>query len=270
MKLSVSNIGWAKSDDDIVLSYLMENGYSGIEIAPTVIIQDNPYDNVELMMEYYNYIKNKYGLDISSMQSIWYGQTGNIFVEEDRKKLSDYTKKAIDFAEAIKCKNLVFGCPKNRIIPDGHNEDEVVAFFKEIGDYAYEHNTVVALEANPKIYNTNFINTTSEAISFVKKVDSKGLLVNLDMGTVIENNEDLDDIEQIISLINHIHISEPYLIKIQERDIHKRLANILDQLKYSKYISIEMKNTENLEDIKESIIYVRKLFKNENQNEKKY
>ena len=43
-------------------------------------------------------------------------------------------------------------------------------FFNILGDYAKLKNTVIALEANPDIYGTNFINTTKEAFSFVKKL----------------------------------------------------------------------------------------------------
>ena len=39
---------------------------------------------------------------------------------------------------------------------------------------------MLAMEANPPIYNTNYINTDSEAFALVKKIDSKGFLVNLD------------------------------------------------------------------------------------------
>lgn len=54
-----------------------------------------------------------------SMQSIWYGRTEKLFgTEEERNLLLDYTKSAVDFAAAIGCKNLVFGCPKNRCIPE--------------------------------------------------------------------------------------------------------------------------------------------------------
>ena len=65
------------------------------------------------------------------------------------------------------------------------------------------------MEANPPIYNTNYINTTTEALALVKKIGSKGFLVNLDLGTMIENKEALNVIAEDINLINHVHISRP-------------------------------------------------------------
>ena len=212
------------------------------------------------------------------MQSIWYGKQEKLFgSENERTILLSYTKKAIDFAEAVGCGNLVFGCPKNRVIPDemiewsgvkkstegsenhtemrispegseDHTDKEMfadkimntaVSFFREIGDYAYRHHTVVALEANPKIYNTNFINTTKEAADLVEIVDSRGFLLNLDTGTMIENEDTVDVIRDKGKLINHVHFSEPYLKALVKRDLHQELAKFLKCIDYKGWISIE-------------------------------
>lgn len=260
MKLSISNIAWNETINEEVLSYIKDKGYSAIEIAPTVYIKENPYDNVDEMIKIKEDLKNKYNLEICSMQSIWYGKTGNIFNEKDAQELIEYTKKAIDFASKIKCNNLVFGCPKNRNMKEDNKKEDIIYFFKELGDYADAKNTVLSMEPNPTIYNTNFINTTKEAFEFVKSVNSNGLKVNVDLGTIIENNEDIDIVINNLSLVNHIHISEPYLEKIKERNIHKDLSNKLKNNNYDKYISIEMKQQENIEDIKYVIDYIYNIF----------
>ena len=263
IKLSVSNIGWDKTKDDEILSFLSEKGFNAIEIAPTILIEKNPYDNIEEAQKIVKKIKNKYGLSISSMQSIWYGKNGNIFNKEEATLLLEYTKKAIDFASSIKCQNLVFGCPKNRIKPDNVSEDNIIYFFKELGEYALSKNTILAIEPNPTIYGTNFINYTKDAFEFVKKVNSKGLKVNIDFGTIIANEENLEQILYNIELVNHIHISEPNLEKIKIRDQHKKLFSILIQNNYNNYVSIEMKKTENVEDLKDVINYIYSIFSKE-------
>lgn len=260
MKLSISNIGWYEKDNQEVLNYLQKKGYSGLEIAPTVLIPENPYDNILKIQEIAKEYKEKYNLEISSMQSIWFGQTGNIFNREEAEYLLKYTKKAIDFASSINCKNLVFGCPKNRVIPEDKTYTDIVWFFKELGDYAYQNNTTLAMEPNPTIYNTNFINYTNEAFDLVKLVASKGFKVNVDFGTIIENNDDINIIVDNLDLVNHIHISEPYLEKIIKRDEHRIFANKLKEKGYDKYISIEMKKADSIEDVKEVIDYIYDLF----------
>ena len=199
-------------------------------------------------------------MEISSLQSIWYGKQGNIFNENEAENFIEYTKKAIDFASEIACKNLVFGCPKNRIMPKDKKEEDILYFFKELGDYAQKKGTILAIEPNPIIYGTNFINYTEQAFSLVKKVNSKGIKVNIDFGTIIENKESLNSIFKNIDLVNHIHISEPNLDIIKKRKEHIELAKHLERLNYKGYISIEMKNTNNIDDVKEAIRYVNKVF----------
>lgn len=261
MKISISNIAWNEKDNQKVLEYISKKGFKGIEIAPTMIISENPYDHIDRMKEIANTIREKYNLEISSMQSIWYGQTGNIFNENDVNGLIDYTKKAIDFASAINCRNLVFGCPKNRNIPNNKKSEDVIDFFKILGDYAYEKNTFLSLEPNPAIYNTNFINYTNQAFEFVKKVNSKGFKVNIDFGTIIENHENVEEIAQSIGYINHIHISEPNLEKIKKREEHEVLKDILKKQNYDRYVSIEMKKVEDINELKDVINYIFGVFK---------
>lgn len=262
MKLSISNIAWEEKDDELMYHFLKEKCFDGIEIAPTRIWSEKPYEQVEQAKSYTKSLQAEYGLRISSMQSIWYGRTENIFESNtSRERLLEYTKQAIIFAEQIGCKNLVFGCPKNRNKKDGEPESTVYDFFKTLGEYAYQHNTVVALEANPTIYNTNFINTTQEAIDFVKVIDSKGLLINYDLGTSIYNGEEVDLIAKNMHLMNHIHISEPYLEKIKKRELHKELAKVLRETNYQNFVSIEMKKQDNMQDILSYVEYLAEVFK---------
>ena len=173
MKLSISNIGWDEQNKSEIYEFLQEKQFDAIEIAPTILIKENPYDNIEIAKEITDKLSKKYNLKISSMQSIWFGKTENIFDEKGAEELANYTKKAIDFAVAIKCNNLVFGCPKNRIMPEDKSVEDSISFFREIGEYANLKNTIVALEANPTIYGTNFINRTEEAFELAKKINSE-------------------------------------------------------------------------------------------------
>lgn len=260
MKLSVSNIAWSKDDDEMMYAFLKKSNFSGLEIAPTRIFETEPYENLNDAIFFKNNLLEKYSLEISSMQSICFGRNEAIFGQEsERNSIKEYLKLSIDFANAINCENLVFGCPKNRII--GENQEEIAtSFFSELALYAFEKNTNLAMEANPEIYGTNFLNTTQQAIDFVKKTNQKGLKINLDLGTIIHNNEDLDVIFNNIDLINHIHISEPYLETIQEKPIHNELAKILKSTNYKHYVSIEMKNLNDVKNLKEVINYTKSVF----------
>ena len=74
MKLSVSNIAWSSENDASMYNALKDIGFNGLEIAPTRIFVDAPYDNITAAAEWSRNIYKNYGLSISSMQSIWYGR----------------------------------------------------------------------------------------------------------------------------------------------------------------------------------------------------
>ena len=262
MKLSISNIAWDDAHDEIIYEYLFKAGFTGIEIAPTRFCTIDPYYHLEQSISKAKYLIEKYGFSISSMQSIWFGRKEKIFgTQEDRDFLLKYTEKAIDYAEAIGCRNLVFGCPRNRYMDNPNKLDIAVDFFYKIGEYAKNHEVVVALEPNPVIYNTNFINTTEEALQFIRLINSKGLLVNMDLGTVIWNNENIVDIIKDINLLHHIHISEPNLVQIQTRSMHKQLKILLENNKYDKFISIEMAKLDDIDTLKNVIDYVSEVMR---------
>lgn len=252
MNLSISNIAWGAEHDEEMYQFLMEAGYNGLEIAPTRIFPEAPYDHISEAKDWAQELKETYGLVVPSMQSIWYGHQEKIFgTKEERRVLIDYTKKAVDFAEAIGCRNLVFGNPRNRDTEDvAGNYPTAIEFFKEIGDYASEHNAVIAIEANPVIYNTHFLNTTEQAVEMAYKSGSEGVKVNIDLGTIIYNEESIDYLKQIPEFINHVHISEPGLVLIEKRELHNKLFEILYRIGYERFVSIEMGNKGDLDAVK--------------------
>ncbi len=260
MNLSISNIGWPEELDFDVYGLMRKYGFSGLEIAPTRVFRKDPYGKTEEAYEWSRKIRTTYGFSISSIQAIWFGRQERLFgPEEERLFLADYTKKAIDFASAMGCGNLVFGCPKNRIIPDNGDHGKAVAFFRELGDYAVSRGTVLGIEANPPMYQTNFINDTASAIALIEQVDSEGFLLNLDVGTMIENQEDLSILRGKIHMINHIHISEPGLKMIRKRSLHSELAALLNEEKYEKFISIEVGLQKETEVLGSAMKYISEL-----------
>lgn len=261
IKLAISNIAWNKNMDKNVHKLLQDNQITGLEIAPTRIVEINPYENIEEAIKKINSIKNEFNLSIVSMQSIWFGKTEKIFEsQENFEAMLAYTYKAIDFAASINCPNLVFGSPKNRNMNQYEKDyPKALEFFRKIGLYAKEKGVVIAVEPNPTIYNTNFLNYTKEALKFVKEINLESIKINYDLGTVIANQEDLDILKNNLAYINHIHISEPNLELIVPREMHKKLFTILREQQYNRYVSIEMKTNENIDTIEEVIHYVRSL-----------
>lgn len=259
--LSISNIAWRAEMDDSVYMLMKRNQYTGLEIAPTRVFPENPYEKKVYAGIWSENLRKEYGFVLPSMQSIWYGRQEKIFGGlGERQSLIGYTKKAIDFASTINCKNLVFGCPRNRYFPEGANPEIGIKFFKEIGDFAADRGTVIGMEANPPIYNTNYINDTLSALKLIEEVESKGFLLNLDVGTMIQNQESAYELVGKVHLINHVHISEPGLNPIVEREVHMELKTVLESEGYQGFISIEMGKVDDISILDEKMQYVRSIF----------
>ena len=142
----------------------------------------------------------------------------------------------------------------------GADPSIAVSFFRELGKYAFEHNTTIALEANPPIYHTNYINTTSEALDLIHSVDCEGFKLNLDIGTMLENNENISILAGMEGLINHVHISEPGLAPLQKRAIHQELADFLQSFSYKNYVSIEVGRQDNINTLFQMMDYISSTF----------
>ncbi len=263
MKLSISNIAWDKEQDERLYTLLKEKGVRGIEIAPTRLF-DEPYSKLRDVNALKNWLFSEYNLTICSMQSIWYSRPENIFDEDECKAIELYTRSAVDFAEAAGIGNIVFGCPKNRNIPDNLNRNNAyeiaMGFLRRLGEYAYSRNTVLSVEPNPDIYGTNFLNKTDETLKFVSSIACNGLKVNIDVGTMIQQGENPNIIAEYPELINHVHLSVPYLEYVEPHPMHYDLLKALKNMDYKGYVSVEMKNLGDIKKVESAIDYLVEFF----------
>lgn len=85
-------------------------------------------------------------------------------------------------------------------------------------------------------------------------------MLNLDVGTMIYNGEDVSKIAGNVQLINHVHISEPWLNPIEERKLHLELKKVLTEEGYEGFVSIEMGRAQELTVIEKSLDYIGRVF----------
>ncbi len=271
MRYALSNIAWKPHERAVIYDLMDEYDFKGLEIAPPLFLNGSqtPYEESDSLINGYKKEVEDKGLSFVSMQSLHFGASDILMFEgkEKRQALLDYSKKAIDFAEKLAIPSLVFGSPKNRIIPTEMSTNEAekiaIAFFKHLSDYAYQKNIFIALEPNASAYGGNFITKTEEAIDFIKQVPTKGLKLNLDMGTMSLEDEDIFVIEKAMDYISHIHISEAFLKPIYEGkpDIHRQRAEVIKKLNYQGYVSIEMtaiSEDDNKIHVQKALEFVRK------------
>ncbi len=258
-QLSMSNIGWDKADDEAVYAAMQAAGFTGVELAPTRVFPPPPYDHLNGAALFGGYLKNRWGFAVPSLQSIWYGQNGSIFDAADHKALLDYTAQAFAFAHALHCPSLVFGCPKNRTLPAGREQDPALlaageAFLDRAGTLAARWGVRLALEPNAPEY-TNYLNTTGEVLALLKKLDNPGLALNFDLGAVLSAGDRVSDFANDLRWVSHVHISEPGLAPIRPRPEHEQLALLLGAVGYKGFVSVEMGKAD-LATVRRTLAYV--------------
>ena len=258
MIYSVSNIAWLPIEREKSYSILKNNNLSDIEIAPGLLFHSSidPYNPTEIEIKSVLTELKQYELSIISMQSLLYNISdaflfGNKF---EQKTFKNSIRNAIVLASKLNIPNLVFGSPKNRIIPKGMKYFDALDLaqdtFFNLGKLAYENGTCIAIEPNPKLYGTNFINSYKEAVSFVRSINSPGISTVLDLGAILINKEHEQhnyhtNLRESIKILSHVHVSEPNLEPAPKNVQNFELTlSILKKMKYSKGISIEMKRIE--------------------------
>lgn len=256
MKLAVSNIAWRSADRLEAYALLQRHGITGLEIAPGLFFHaaTDPFtpgkdEASEALAEIHSA-----GLRIVSMQSLLFGVTGSALFGSpgERSQFDAAMRRAIDLAGRFGIPNLVFGSPRQRIVPEAMTAaqaDEVaVAIFRSLGDAARAAGCTIAIEPNPATYGTNFLTRTQEALALAVSVDHPAIGLNLDVGALLMNGE-FDDLEPLVAAaagrIAHVHLSEPHLAPAPERaETAVWVLRTVRASGYDRWFSIEMKTVD--------------------------
>ena len=259
MKLAVSNIAWSFMDRIEAYKILQDSGIRGLEIAPTLFFQNAVSNKVDLSdtdtITSINQLHD-FQLQLVSMQSVLYGtEFAKLFAGEKSLIVFENTmREAISLAGKLSIGNIVFGAPSARFVPDTMTATEAYQIASRsllsLGDFAELNNTTIAIEATPSVYGSNFITNTKEALNFVLELNHPAIKLNLDLGVLLFHNE-IGSIERLIqgniSIIGHVHISEPDLAPAPlDIRVTANVLRILNRANYHNWISIEMKEHHSL------------------------
>ncbi len=259
MKYCISNLAWSYNDEKIILN-LIKKKIKFLEYSPTLLIKDlKSKENISKIKK----IWNKRNISLYSMQSILYN-TSNTYIfgnKYQRQNFYNEVKKKIILAKKLKTKVIVFGSPKNKktfkkkkIILDKLS----LEMFKKISLLSKKNKITFCVEANPEIYGTKYLTHTIDAIKLAKKINNRYFKVNLDLGTIISNNEDLDFLlKNYLKYFGHAQISSPYLTNLLKyKKSIKFFINKLNKYRYKKIISIET-----LKRKKNNLNYIKNIIK---------
>lgn len=267
-RLAISNIAWHEEVAENVFQLLELKSVKKLEIAPTKLFHS--WEDI-LREQAVQAVKSQLQdreFEVISLQSILFGKPElELFGSEKvRVALLEHTKRVIDLASDFGAKIIVWGSPKQRLT-HGKPYDEclqiAVSWFKTCGEYAKEKGVIIGFEANAKEYGCDFCYTTPQAAELVLSVNSPGFQLHLDTANLHMANDDISAcVSMYQDIICHVQVSEPFLGPFHASKVeHKRMSQALAKIKYSGYISIEMRdNGSCLKDIAQAIQYVKKRY----------
>lgn len=253
MELCISNIAWSSNERLIAYDVINQFGVKNIEIAPSLFFQNFNIASIKKPDNFDFVVQEILDRRIHpvSMQSILFGATdARLFgSNEERETLKKYLRNIIILAEKMQIHNLVFGSPTLRSRPDHLSETQAFelasSLFHDLHNLLDSTGVKIAIEANPTVYGTNFLNTFEEALRFIQFLDLSTFVSNFDMGEMIINDtkqESLQLLEDNIEKIGHVHISAPNLGRLDKyEETISDIINVLRVSKYTKKISLEMR-----------------------------
>ena len=127
-----------------------------------------------------------------------------------RKEAVQRTQEIIDFASVLSAK-INIGRIRGSYQPGisvEQTEEWAIEAFQEISDYAAKKNVAIALET-VTIMQTNFINTLSDAVRIIKRVDRPNFQLMMDVFHMNIEEKDLLEAIRTYSRYNiHVHLSD--------------------------------------------------------------
>ena len=112
---------------------------------------------------------------------------------------------------------------------------------------------------------TNFIVSLDDAVRLATDISHPNFRIVIDAGATCDTKININKIREIpIDLIDHVHVNDPDLAPPSRKNIfHRQLSEVLKDLNYSKYITIEMLSKCNsTRQLDEAISYVKEIYLN--------
>jgi sugar phosphate isomerase/epimerase len=209
--LSVSSIAWDASQDQEVAELLVSRDIRRVDLAPS---KYEPWDSERLVttMSSKRAFWEDHGIEIVGFQSLLFGLPQlNIFQKEDHAALNRHFERVFDAASAAGARKLVFGSPQNRRRGGlDFDQAEVLAieFFFRLALKIGDRDIQLLIEPNPESYGCDFITSTESAFNLVQEINHPKVLVNLDLGTCMVNDEDpIDLLKTGKEYVGYVHLS---------------------------------------------------------------
>jgi sugar phosphate isomerase/epimerase len=270
MRLAISNIAWPSGQDELIAPVLIGQGAQGVEIAPTKVWR-KPLEVSGSELADYRHSWERRGLQIVALQALLFGQPGLALFKDEatRRHAVEYLKGMIVLAAALGAESLVFGSPKNRRAgerPRAEVEAIAMNVFRELGEFAVEHQVFFCIEPNPTTYDCDFLTNAADGLELVERVGCEGFGLHLDTGAMMLASDSFaSTFSSAIRCWRHFHVSEPHLVQVGHGMVdHSPIAVSVRASGYTRWLSIEMReaSTEDgcVQAVRGSLAFVRGVY----------
>jgi len=266
MKLALSNIAWPGSSVDAFLEYCAANALPAVELAINKIWQEPINATEKQINQLRKTILNK-DLEMIGFHAVLYTRKDlKLFPEpRDFKDVCNYIYDLAKICKKLGGKNIVFGSPENRLIRNLTDQEAwyiAVGGFRSLANRLADIDITLLIEALRPV-DTNFIVSLNDAVRLATDVSHPNFRIVIDAGATCDTNININKLREIpIDLIDHVHVNDPGLAPPSRKNIfHRQLSEVLKDLNYSKYISIEMLSKYNSTwELDEAISYVKEIY----------
>jgi sugar phosphate isomerase/epimerase len=129
----------------------------------------------------------------------------------DYARLDRYAHTVFRRAKEIGMTLIVFGSAGARMVPEGFSPatafEQYVDVLKQFGPLAEENGVTVVVEPLNRA-ECNLVNTVLEGAEAVRRANTRGVQLLVDIFHMLRNGESPDDIVKVGPLIHHAHIAE--------------------------------------------------------------
>ncbi len=217
-------------------------GFDAVEIAP--IQAFGRWDDVAEKACRLRDSLLQHGLVCSALQGILHDTDDVALFGSDaaRDRLQRHLEAVARLAGLLGAGACVFGAPKLRdpgARSAGAAWDIAVATLRRAGPAFAAAGSTLAFEANARQYGCRFVTTTAEAVRLVSAVDTPGIGLQIDTGTILLEGEPPAVLLGAAPIAVHAHVSERDL-RPPGTDDHAALAAALRDSGYAGSLSIEM------------------------------
>lgn len=261
----MSNIAFPVGEFDAALVLLAEIGIDAVEIAPHNVFGrwDVPDAEIDALRDR---LADR-GMRCPAFQGIAFNAgAAHLFASPERRDLLfRHLALVARMAGRLGAKACVLGAPRLRDPGDlepARARAIAIDFLRRLGPIFASEGTVLSFEPNSSHYACRFITTTSEAIELVKDVNTSGVGLQIDTGTVLLEKENPDVLMLAAPYAAHAHVSEPDLVPVGSTDAdHRSLSEALRRSAYAGSLSIEMRETNDWQSaVRTAVAFTRETY----------